>query len=380
MPDAASSPARDRALVPLARPPRLRPGARVAVVAPSGPVPADRLRAGLGVLRGWGLEPVVADHVLAGHPRFGHLAATDAQRAADLQDAWCDPSVAAVFCARGGYGAQRMADLVDWDAVRAAGPKVFVGFSDITALHEAFAVRAGFATLHGPMIATADFLGPDTPDGPESPDGPDAPTGTDAPDGAYGPGRVVPGAATDSAPAPAASASTAAAPAVGAGQRTRTRARDHLRATLFDPGSVRTLTVGRPLFPGRAEGITFGGCLSVLAAEVGTPGARPAARGALLCLEDVGEEPYRLDRYLTQLLRSGRFDGVTGVLLGSWRDCGPYPQVREVLAERLAGLRVPVLEEAGFGHNTGALTVPLGAHAVLDADAGTLTLTRPALS
>ncbi|MFJ4770146.1 LD-carboxypeptidase [Streptomyces uncialis] len=324
-------------MVPLARPPRLRPGARVAVVAPSGPVPAERLRAGLGVLRGWGLEPVVARHVLAGHPRFGHLAATDAQRAADLQDAWCDPSVAAVFCARGGYGAQRMADLVDWDAVRAAGPKVFVGFSDITALHEAFAVRAGFATLHGPMIATADFLGPDTPDG------------------------------TDS-------------PAVGAPAALRTRARDHLRATLFDPGSVRALTVGRPLFPGRAEGVTFGGCLSVLASEVGTPGARPAARGALLCLEDVGEEPYRLDRYLTQLLRSGRFDGVTGVLLGSWRDCGPYPQVREVLAERLAGLRVPVLEEAGFGHNTGALTVPLGAHAVLDADAGTLTLTRPALS
>ncbi|SCK61114.1 Muramoyltetrapeptide carboxypeptidase LdcA (peptidoglycan recycling) [Streptomyces sp. AmelKG-E11A] len=372
MADAAPPPARDRALVPLARPPRLRPGARVAVVAPSGPVPADRLRAGLGILRGWGLEPVVADHVLAGHPRFGHLAATDAQRAADLQGAWCDPSVAAVFCARGGYGAQRMADLVDWDAVRAAGPKVFVGFSDITALHEAFAVRAGFATLHGPMIATADFLGPDTPGCTDSP------TGTDARDGAYGPGRVAPGAATASAASP----STASAPAVGAaaGQRTRTRARDHLRATLFDPGSVRTLTVGRPLFPGRAEGTTFGGCLSVLAAEVGTPGARPAARGALLCLEDVGEEPYRLDRYLTQLLRSGRFDGVTGVLLGSWRDCGPYPQVREVLAERLAGLRVPVLEEAGFGHSTGALTVPLGAHAVLDADAGTLTLTRPALS
>lgn len=394
MPAAAPPPARDRALVPLARPPRLRPGARVAVVAPSGPVPAERLRAGLGVLRGWGLEPVVGRHVLTGHPRFGHLAATDAQRAADLQDAWCDPSVAAVFCARGGYGAQRMADLMDWDAVRAAGPKVFVGFSDITALHEAFAVRAGFATLHGPMIATADFLGPDTPGGTDTPGGPDSSGGTEAPDGghssggedrsgsAYGTGQVVPGAATAPAPAVPASSASASAPAVGgpAARRARTRARDHLRATLFDPGSVRTLTVGRPLFPGRADGVTFGGCLSVLAAEVGTPGARPAARGALLCLEDVGEEPYRLDRYLTQLLRSGRFDGVTGVLLGSWRDCGPYQGVREVLAERLAGLRVPVLEEAGFGHNAGALTVPLGAHAVLDADAGTLTLTRPALS
>ncbi|MGX2993677.1 S66 peptidase family protein [Streptomyces sp. JNUCC 64] len=310
-----------------ARPARLRPGARVAVVAPSGPVPADRLAAGLEVLRGWGLDAFATRHVLDGHPRLGHLAARDADRAADLQDAWCDPSVDAVLCARGGYGSQRTADLVDWTAVRAAGPKPFAGFSDVTALHEAFAVRAGFATLHAPMTATADFLGLPDP----------------------------------------------VAPAGGS------RAADHLRATLLAPETVRVLALGRPLFPGRARGVTLGGCLSLLAADLGTPHARPSARGGLLCLEDVGEEPYRLDRYLTQLLRSGWLDGVAGVLLGSWRDCGPYPGVRAVLLDRLGPLRVPVLEECGFGHAPGALTLPLGARAVLDADAGTLTLDEPAL-
>lgn len=100
----------------------------------------------------------MAPHVLGRHPEFGYLAATDRDRARDLQDAWCDPTVSAVLCARGGYGVQRMVDLLDWDAIRAAGPKVFVGYSDITALHEAFAVRAGVATLHGPMVAALTFL------------------------------------------------------------------------------------------------------------------------------------------------------------------------------------------------------------------------------
>ena len=120
----------------LARPRRLAPGARVAVVAPSGPVPEERLQAGLDILRGWDLEPVVGPHVLECHAEFDHLAGTDTDRAADLQAAWCDPTVDAVLCARGGYGAQRMVELLDWDALRAAGPKVFLGFSDITALHE----------------------------------------------------------------------------------------------------------------------------------------------------------------------------------------------------------------------------------------------------
>ncbi|MFC9681718.1 LD-carboxypeptidase [Streptomyces sp. NPDC056948] len=307
----------------LLRPPRLAPGARVAVVAPSGPVPEERLQAGLDILRGWDLEPVVAPHVLGRHSALDYLAGTDAERAADLRDAWCDPSVAAVLCARGGYGAQRMVDLLDWAAMRAAGPKVFAGFSDITVLHQAFATRLGLVTLYGPAVAGVDFL-------------------------------------------------------------KNARAQEHLRATLFEPESVRTVTAvppgGGALVPGRTRGVTLGGCLSLLASDLGTPHAHAAARGGLLLIEDVGESPYRLDRYLTQLLRGGWLDGVAGIVLGSWATCGPYEDLRAVFADRLGGLGVPVVEEFGFGHGEGALTMPLGMTAELDAGIGTLTFDEPALS
>ncbi|MFF4627633.1 S66 peptidase family protein [Streptomyces griseorubiginosus] len=304
----------------LVRPPRLAPGARVAVVAPSGPILEERLQAGLDILRGWDLDPVVTPHVLDRHGELGYLAGSDADRAADLQAAWCDPAVDAVLCARGGYGAQRMVDLLDWDAMRAAGPKVLVGFSDVTTLHQAFATRLGLVTLYGPAAAGADFV-------------------------------------------------------------KNALAQEHLRATLLAPETVRTLTSRGPaLVPGRARGVTLGGCLSLLATDLGTRHARSGARDGLLLIEDVGEQPYRVDRLLTQLLRTGWLDGVRGIVLGSWESCGPYDVLRTVLAERLGGLGVPVVEEFGFGHCEGALTVPFGVAAELDTEAGTLTLDEPALS
>ncbi|MFE6160291.1 LD-carboxypeptidase [Streptomyces sp. NPDC056486] len=308
---------------PLTRPARLTPGARIAVVSPSGPVPEERLQAGLDILRGWDLEPVVAPHALERHPRFDYLAGTDADRARDLQEAWCDPSVSAVICARGGYGAQRMVESLDWDAMRAAmratGPKIFVGYSDITTLHEAFAARMGLATLHGPMVAALDFL-------------------------------------------------------------KNERAQEHLRATLFEPEQVQVIASGgTALVPGRARGVTLGGCLSLLASDTGAPGVRASARGGLLFLEDVGEEAYRLDGYLTHLARVGWLEGVSGVALGSWVDCDPYDTVRALLLDRLGGLGVPIVEEFGFGHCDGALTIPFGVAGELDADAATLTLDVPAL-
>ncbi|WP_031509826.1 S66 peptidase family protein [Streptomyces megasporus] len=308
---------------PLVRPRRPRPGDRVAIVAPSGPVLRERLDAGVDVLRGWDLDPVVMPHVLDVHPHLDHLAGTDADRARDLVDAWCDPTVTAVLAARGGYGAQRMVDLVDWEALRAAGPKVFVGYSDLTALHRAIADRLGLAGLHGPMPATVSFLK-------------DAAT------------------------------------------------QDHLRRTLLAPETVTEITSpgARTLVPGRARGTTFGGCLSLLAGELGVRGRLPACPdgGGILLLEDVGERPYRVDAHLTHLLRSGALDGVTGVVLGSWHDCGPYEEIREVLLDRLAPLGVPVVEEMGFGHGPSTLTLPLGVPATLDADACVLTLEEPALA
>ena len=123
------------------------------MVAPAGPVPDDRLDAGVAVLRGWGLDVVVMEHARGADPTLPYLAADDAARADDLMRAWCDPGTDAVFCARGGYGVQRMVDLLDWDALAAAGPKVLVGFSDVTALHQAFGARLGLSTIHGPVVA-----------------------------------------------------------------------------------------------------------------------------------------------------------------------------------------------------------------------------------
>jgi muramoyltetrapeptide carboxypeptidase len=318
---AASATAPTLAPGALTRPRRLRAGDCVGIVAPSGPVPAERLEAGLAVLREWGLRPVVGRHVLEPHPSLGHLASTDEHRARDLEDAWCDPSLAAVISARGGYGTQRVLDQLDWDRLRAAGPKVFVGYSDLTVLHEALAQRLGLATLHGPMPASASFLGDEA-------------------------------------------------------------TRDHLRQSLFTPEKVLRIgpTAGaRMLVPGRARGITLGGNLSLLAAERGTPHARPSAAGAIVLLEDINQPPYSLDRLLTQLLRSGWFDGVAGIALGSWAECGNPEEVGVVLRERLEPLGVPVIEELGFGHGPSTPTLPLGVPAVLDADARTLTYDEPGL-
>jgi muramoyltetrapeptide carboxypeptidase len=303
---------------PLLRPPRLHAGDRVAVVAPAGPVVADAFTAGLAVLESWGLAVEVAPHVRV-EPVLGHLAAADADRAADLQRAWCDPGVAAIICARGGYGAQRVVDLLDWPAMMSASPCVLAGFSDITALHEAFARVLGVATLHSPVVTSL--------------------------------------AAADDESA------------------------QHLRRTLFAPETSTDLVGGaavHPLVGGAADGVLVGGNLAVLAADAGTATSRPA-RGGIAVLEDQLEPPYRVDRLLTQLLRAGWFDGVRAVALGAWTQCGPAELLDAVLTDRLAPLGVPVLAGLPVGHIPGNRTVPLGVPARLDADAGTLTLREAAL-
>lgn len=305
-------------LAPLTRPRRLRGGDRVAVVAPSGHIDAQRLVRGVGLLESWGLDVVTGEHVLA---RTRHHAGSDEQRLADLHAAWCDPTVAAVLCARGGSGAARLVDRLDWTALSDAGPKVLVGFSDVTALHEAVAHHLGLVTLFGPMPAAESMGGP-TPD--------------------------------------------------------RASA-EHLRATLFDPLSVRVLTAEgvTSRVGGVARGVTVGGTLALLANTVGTRESRPAD-GGIAVLEDIAEPAYRIDSMLTQLLRTGWFHGVRGVVLGSWTGCGEGAV--ETVVERLSPLGVPMLSGLPFGHGRPQLTVPLGTEAELDADAGTLTLTRPALA
>ncbi|OXM69736.1 S66 peptidase family protein [Amycolatopsis vastitatis] len=298
------------------RPPRLRAGDTLALVAPAGPVPAELLEKALPVLHGWGVEVRVGPCVRAepGTPRY--LSAPDAARAAEFTEAWLDPGVRCVMAARGGYGVQRMLDLVDWAALRAAGPKVLAGSSDATALHRAVDVHLGLSTLFAPLPATTLF--------------------------------------DDFAHA-------------------------HLRQALFEPERNVVLRGGSALVPGRASGRLTGGNLSLLAAGLGTP-EQGSARDAVVLLEDVTEHVYRLDRMLTQLLRAGWFAGVRGIVLGSWTSCGDPAQVRALMLDRLGPLGVPIVEEFGFGHVPSSPTLPLGVPVTLDADLGTLTFDSPALT
>lgn len=302
------------------RPPRLRPGSRVRLVAPAGPVDPALLARGVSVLESWGLVVELADHVLDRHPSLPYLAGLDVHRAADLQAAWCDPAVDAVVCARGGYGTLRMADLLDWEAMAEAGPKLFTGSSDITALHQAIGAQLDVVTLFAPLIASE--------------------------------------VSFDSG-----------------GQK-------HFRQTLFEPESVLTLSGPNSvsLNDGVATGMLVGGNLSLLSSGVGAGGEFVPPDGSIAVLEDVNEEPYQVDRMLTQLLRSGWFTGVAGVVLGSWTGCGTPEEVRAVAADLLVGLGIPVVWEMGFGHCPEQLTIPLGVQATLDGDLCTLTLDEPALT
>lgn len=285
----------------------------MAVVAPSGPVLADRLERGCDVLRSFGLKVSLAPHVLDRHPGR-YLAGTDEARAGDLQDAWCDPDVNAVYCARGGYGAVRTLDHLDWDVMRKASSarplKPFVGSSDSTALHQAFARRLEVQTFYGPVLGGPVLGFPD-------------------------PAAVV---------------------------------LESLRAALFHPSEGRTLTGTHSLVPGVAEGVTTGGTLSLLSSLVGSDELAPA-EGRIVLLEDVNESPYRIDRMLTQLLRSGWFAGAAGIACGSWERCGEPEHIDRVLLERLGGLGVPIVTGLEFGHGTVQLTVPLGARARLETGA-----------
>ncbi len=298
------------------RPLHLQAGDRVAVVAPSGPLDPDRLGVGVRLLESWGLRVEVGEHAL---DRAGYLAGSDRDRASDLGRAWTDDGIRAIFCARGGFGAGRLVELLPWDRMRRSEPPVLVGSSDVTVLHDAVAVRLGAATLFGPMIAS----------------------------------ELVAGAAPGDVSV------------------------DRLRASLFEPESACVLEASDvlPVSPGLATGRTAGGTLTLVASALGTPDQR-VLDGTLLLLEDVNESPYRVDRLLTQLLRSGALDRVAGFVLGSWEGCG---DVLPVLAERLLPLGVPIAAGFAFGHGSPQLTVPLGVPATLDAGAGVLRFAEPAL-
>ncbi len=294
------------------KPPRLKVGDTVGLIEPAsfsdGPAHVEAVES---TIRAMGLVPKVGAHVAA---RYGYLAGTDAQRAGDINAMFGDDEVRAVFAMRGGWGSARLLPLLDWPLIR-ANPKLLVGSSDVTALHLAFAARAGFPTIHGPNAASSW-----------------QPTSWES---------LWRLAFTGETP------------------------------TLGTPWPVSTIR------PGTARGRLVGGNLSVLAALVGTPWL-PNFEGAILFLEDTGEAEYRIDRMLSQLALAGLLDRLAGVVFGQCTRCtSGIPDyigftVPEILRQYLEPLGVPAFHGANIGHVANQLCVPVGVEVELDAEAGTL--------
>jgi muramoyltetrapeptide carboxypeptidase len=313
------------------KPERLCFGDTVGIVAPaSAPSESETIDAGAAALEHLGFNPKLADHV---RNRNGFLAGDDRDRAADLMAMFTDPDVKAIICVRGGYGSARLLNRLDYRLIR-RHRKVFAGFSDITSLHAALQRKAKMVSFHSPMLNGG--LASDQLD--------------DFTRSAF--------LRTVMEARPAGS--------ICAG---------------FDKKTVSTLLCGV------AEGRLAGGNLSVLCASIGTP-FQPVFKDQILFFEDVGEQPYRLDRLLTQLLNAGLLQQVAGVAVGVNSDCeAPLPAPPEyrqsssdVMAERLGSLRVPVVMGLPFGHVKLNATLPVGAMAKLDGDNGDLIITEAAVT
>jgi muramoyltetrapeptide carboxypeptidase len=302
-------------------PPVLKPGHRVALVAPAGPLlEHDDLARGQELCHALGFEPVVGAN--AGR-RYGYLAGTDDERLADLNAALADPKVNAIWCLRGGYGLTRILDRVDFGALRHQ-PKAVIGFSDVTALLHALYRESGVVTFHGPMARA-----PLTPFSRSHFD-----RVLTAVDPAGRLGRVAPA------------------------------------ADVLVPREGRI--VG--LVPGTAEGRLIGGNLTLLQCLIGTR-YFPDLDGAILFLEDVHEDLYAIDRMLAHLRMTGALTKLAGVMIGQFTEMKRASEdgalgFDEVLATYLAPLRVPVAYGFPIGHVDDQWTLPIGVRARLDAGAG----------
>ena len=316
---------------PLLHPKALEPGDVVMIVAPSAPLIEERVDRLTARLEARGL---IVRHAPNLYTRYGYLAGDDETRAAALNEALRDPTIAAIMPGTGGYGLTRILHMLDYEAFR-QHPKIVTGFSDTTGLHLALLRRSGVVTFHTPSAMYS--LGNPDPD-----------------------------------------------PMHPLTERALWRSfwNDAYLNAADGPGYLLEMTpeeLAQPLRTingGKATGRLVGGNLSLIAAVMGTP-YEPDFRGAILFLEDVGEEPYRVDRMLSTLRLAGRLDELSGVVLGLWRECEAENPERslsldQVFEDYFGGRAYPVLANFPVGHVRTNVSLPMGVMAELDADAQTL--------
>ena len=298
----------------------LRPGARIGLIAPSGPIRVENgLDRSIDAVKAQGFQPVIGDSC---GKVYGHLSGTDEIRANDINRMFADDSIEGIFCIRGGYGAPRILHLLDFDLIK-NNPKPFLGYSDVTALHVAFNQRCDLVTYHGPMPAS-DWIWP-----------------------SFDPRSMV-----------------------------------SLRRMLMQPisGAIQNPS-GFPLetiAKGKAKGRLVGGNVSLISGLCGTPWALDGT-DCIVFLEDIGEKTYHLDHMLAQLRSNGLFDRCAGVILGGFTDCnieyeGYGLSIPEVVRDLILPSGKPILGGLQAGHCQPSLTLPLGAACELDATAQTIAI------
>ena len=301
----------------LRRPRPITRSARVAVLALSSPSELPRIQEAAHHLEALGLSVALARNI--DHHHRGYLAGSDHERVEELNRFLRDPQFDGFVFARGGYGAMRILDRIDYAAI-AANPRPVVGFSDVTALHQAMATQANVAGLHGPML-NLDFR-----------------NGLSA------------------------------------------RHEEWFWAVLRGEAPLHyELTREQVLADGEAEGTLFGGCLALTAALMGTP-YDYWVDGGIWFWEDVDEPVYRLDRMLTHLRLSGRMQRIRGVVIGALKDCGEEPEMLSLLHDTFGSLNIPVVRNLPFGHHGNNLLMPIGTEVRLSTTDMRLTISEPAVA
>jgi len=310
----------------LIKPKALRKGDTIGIVAPGSPADEVKLYKATARLESMGFR---IRHGTSCFGKYGYLAGKDEVRAEDINLMFEDPKIDAVFCMRGGYGSPRILNLINYDTIK-SNPKIFMGYSDITAIHIAIIQKCQLVTFHGPML-TSDFLSSEFEN--------------------YTAIHMM-------------KALTSTFP---------------IGKIVKAPGTPE----GKMLACGSAEGKLIGGNLSLISDTLGTP-FEIDTRGKLLLIEELEEEPYRIDRMLTQLKLAGKLDDVKGIVLGQFTDCGPkYPEsslnIEQVFEDILVSLEKPILQNICFGHDTHKATIPMGVKAKIDGDTNSLIIEESAL-
>ena len=296
----------------------LFPGARVALIAPAGPVPPEKFGPAVRAVEELGLRPVVFESTRRSH---GYFAGSDRLRADDINSAFADPDIDGILCIRGGYGAQRLMTQIDFELIR-NHPKYFSGYSDITALHIMINQRCGLVTYHTPMPSTELYDGADD------------------------------------------------------------YTLDSLKKVLFgeplgelkNPANLPLKT----LVGGCARGVLTGGNLSLVSSSLGTP-YEIDTRDKILFLEDVDEEPYRIDGMINHLKTAGKFRDCAGILLGYWTNCKAEHPDRSLTLEQIFDQLIvpehkPALMDLACGHSLPSLSLPLGKEIELNSISGKITV------